>query len=502
MAKSPMKKPAKGKAGEAEAPPDVERHDEVYFRHAKGPKVGRVLSRGEHGCVIEADGERHKVYFKDIHGHKKRISPEVKVVDQGEDGMLVEDRSGKRRFVSDVIGAEEPGVRPMAKSMRILIMGTTPELMAKAMGRDVKGRPGLALQNVTDRAGHQTKRWKKTGVEPHKERPAGKADDVRSPKHGLHNVEPGHSASFKLGTVTGSGKVTDAGEKGATIRDAEGHDHKVPWEHVTEAKPESDKPKSNKRDPRHVEGSTFHALPPGGIEALAAEVDKAVQAADMGALFASPDTEKLPVKVSSSLKSWDEISGRMDEAQSGLQEMLDGIGNLVGARDVGKFNDQNLAGEGIVYGLGPPKTQESAARKVNDKYGGDWSKLGDAVRASIGFDSVDQLRDGIEKLKAAGLKLATKPDNKFVNPTDAGYRDMNLNFEMPNGVVGELQLHLKPILRAKSEGHKDYDVTRLLSAKEKNDPPLSPDEAQELRDRLMKQRVLYTRAMQEALTHK
>jgi hypothetical protein len=232
------------------------------------------------------------------------------------------------------------------------------------------------------------------------------------------------------------------------------------------------------------------------------EVDRAVAAAKMSDLFSGPDTDALPAKVSSSLTSWEDIAGKQAEAQSGLQTMLEGIAGSVGGRNVGRFTDDNLSEPGIVYGLGPPKDRVSAERKVNDKYAGDWSKLGDAVRASIGFDSVDQLRDGIDKLKAAGLKLATKPDNKFVNPTDAGYRDMNLNFEMPNGVVGELQLHLKPILRAKSQGHKDYDVTRILSAKERNDPPLSPNETQELKDRLMRQRVLYTRAMQEALGSK
>lgn len=247
MAKGPIKKPAKGKAGEAEAPPDVERDDEVYFRHASGPKVGRVLSRGAHGCVIEADGSRHKVRFADIHGHKKRISPEVKVVDQGEDGMLVEDRAGKRRFISDVIGAEEPGVKPMAKSLRILIMGTTPELMAKALGRDVKGRPGLALQNVTDRAGHSTKRWKKTGAQPHKEREraAGGDDKAGSDRgYGTHNLDAGDSVSFKIGTLAGEGEIVSTGPKGATVRDKEGHPHKVTWDQVASHKPHPDKKKA------------------------------------------------------------------------------------------------------------------------------------------------------------------------------------------------------------------------------------------------------------------
>lgn len=508
MKKPGLKKPATDKKLEAAAPPDCERHDEVYFRHATGPKMGRVLSRGEHGCWVECDGVRHQMRWADYHGHKTRVRPEVKVVDQGDDGMLVEDRAGNRRFVSDPMSADagaENGLKPtdpLAKSLTpvVLILNAGPADLLKAAGggRRVAGGAGLSLQTVTDKAGHQTKRWKKTGVDQKAQRPAGRAEEPSSPNHGRHNVKSGDRVSFKMGTVSGKGQVVSTGAKGATVEDAESHPHKVEWAHIA-GHEAGGGGKSAGRDPGHTEGSAFYDLPPAGVDALINDVNRAVAAAKMDDLFAGPETDALPLKVAGKLDSWEAISEAQDEAQAGLKSMLDDLAKAMSARDVGQFNDDTLAGAGVVYGMGPPKTEESAARKVNDKYGGDWSKLGDAVRASIGFDSVDQLREGIEMLRAAGLKLATKPDNKFVNPTDAGYRDMNLNFEMPNGVVGELQLHLKPILRAKSKGHKDYDVTRILSAKEKNDPPLSPSETQELNDRLMRQRVLYTRAMQEAL---
>lgn len=116
----------------AASPPDVERHDEVYFRHASGPKAGRVLSRGAHGCVIEADGERHKVRWEHFLGHKVRVRPDVKVVDKGEDGFLVEDRGGARRFVRDPVGVIDPEPLKKAAAPAVLLMGEPGDL-AKAI---------------------------------------------------------------------------------------------------------------------------------------------------------------------------------------------------------------------------------------------------------------------------------------------------------------------------------------------------------------------------------
>ncbi|MEY8688476.1 MAG: hypothetical protein AB9M53_01175 [Leptothrix sp. (in: b-proteobacteria)] len=237
----------------------------------------------------------------------------------------------------------------------------------------------------------------------------------------------------------------------------------------------------------------------GKVLMLEDKISDAVKAAKMHELFGDEASQSLPAKVSSKFKSWDDLAAAGGEAQKAFEDLMGNVAKSLGATNVGDLGKHDHSKPGIVFGIGPMKTQESATRKATQKYGGDFSKLGDLVRGSIGFDSVDELRDGIEKLKAAGLKLATKPDNKFVKPTDAGYRDMNLNFVMPNGVVGELQLHLKPILAAKAEGHKDYEMTRLLDAKAKNDPPLTEEEDKDLQSRLLKQRTLYGTAMQKAL---
>lgn len=75
------------------------KNDEVYFDHPSGPRSGRILAYGKHGCTIDCEGKRHKVKWDRVSGHKKRSELSYNVVDHGEDGMIVEDSSGRRRFI-------------------------------------------------------------------------------------------------------------------------------------------------------------------------------------------------------------------------------------------------------------------------------------------------------------------------------------------------------------------------------------------------------------------
>lgn len=203
--------------------PDIERHDEVYFRHASGPKVGRVLSRGAHGCVIEADGKPHKVHWENFLGHKVKVQPKVKVVDRGEDGFLVESPGGHRRFVRDEAGPADPPAMRKSLLPTVLLMGTQ-EALLKASGREIKNRPGLVLRPVTDKSGRQTKRWVRAQEDP----------------PGKHNLGHEHPVRFKHAGGASEGKVAGTpGEHGVHVHDGEGQRHKVQYKDITHhAKPE------------------------------------------------------------------------------------------------------------------------------------------------------------------------------------------------------------------------------------------------------------------------
>ena len=73
--------------------------DEVFFHHKGQPKAGKVLCTGPHGCTVEHEGEKHKLKWEHLAGHKSRSPQDYKVLDHGEDGLIVENQHGKRRFL-------------------------------------------------------------------------------------------------------------------------------------------------------------------------------------------------------------------------------------------------------------------------------------------------------------------------------------------------------------------------------------------------------------------
>ena len=73
--------------------------DEVFFHVGGQPVVGKVLSAGKHGATIEHEGKQHRVKWDRIAGHKSRVPQNYRVLHEGDDGLIVENQHGKRRFL-------------------------------------------------------------------------------------------------------------------------------------------------------------------------------------------------------------------------------------------------------------------------------------------------------------------------------------------------------------------------------------------------------------------
>lgn len=73
--------------------------DEVYFHKSGQPVSGKVLCAGKHGCTVEHEGKQHKVKWANVSGYKKRAPQRYTVIEEGDDGLIVQDGSGKRRLV-------------------------------------------------------------------------------------------------------------------------------------------------------------------------------------------------------------------------------------------------------------------------------------------------------------------------------------------------------------------------------------------------------------------
>ncbi|MBU0705874.1 hypothetical protein KJ807_01490 [Patescibacteria group bacterium] len=111
------------------------------------------------------------------------------------------------------------------------------------------------------------------------------------------------------------------------------------------------------------------------------------------------------------------------------------------------------------------KGLERSLRKALLDYNGNVEKLLDLARGSLVFDGHADMYRALQMLKKNKnvKKMYIKdnfgimnPDGSFNlnrrSPHPVQYRDFNLTVELPNGSVVELQMHLKPMLRAKEAG--------------------------------------------------
>ena len=234
--------------------PGVRAKDHVYFQHGDDVRHGRVLACGAHGATVDCDGSTHRVTWDRVLGHKKRAKVAVRIVDQGEDGAIVEDERGRRQFLRNNDAGDEPKkeIDDMQKSG---CPGTRMALLAKALA---PGRAGLILKDTHDQAGHNVKRWMKNGEDPAAAEKPGKGEDGFPHPHGA-------AVRFKAGTLLGGGKIVARGRDGATIEDSSGRRHQVHWHEVTgkvegpdEKKPDgSDKEEVKQIPPERFSAKSF-----------------------------------------------------------------------------------------------------------------------------------------------------------------------------------------------------------------------------------------------------
>jgi hypothetical protein len=119
--------------------------------------------------------------------------------------------------------------------------------------------------------------------------------------------------------------------------------------------------------------------------------------------------------------------------------------------------------------------------KITTDYKGDASRIVDVTGGSIYYDSPDELIEGYKAIDSNKLLNVARVKNSLAKAS--GYGDVNLALEMGSadfdikqpdgstktehyaGFIIELQLHLTPIIKAKSSGHKQYEEQRQIVAK-------------------------------------
>lgn len=474
----------------------LERQDLVYAKHpTKGVVTVRVLAVGKHGFTAEdGEGARHKLHHESYLGHKTRNLNTYRVADVGADGTVLEDKTGYRRFLHGEIPGQDSGdatatgqpADPLIEGLEEVLqkaLRPLPDLLSHPVSgplllfKALSSRPGLTLRDSTDRAGRHTRHWVRTSKEQKHPRQK-KAEEAPRPRPAKH--KHGDSVKFRHGDVEGNGKIVASGQDGVTVADDSGREHHVRHEHITGA---------------HEPPAEPAAQTPSdaGAPAPLFPDDKAV------AKLPPPPMMGQPVKTEA------DINALTTEAQAQLEEWLDkgaGIAIQAGFEHVKESPGKvDLTKPGKMLFIGKPKSAARAREKVEQDYGGDWSKLLDPVRCSLACDTFDEVHDTLKQLQASGMKLARKPKDRFTHPTEEGYRDCLLNVTMPNGLVGEVQLHVKSMLQAKSAGHKWYEIQRTLEG-QRQSGELSPEEDQKRIAAKEAQQQIYGNAWTEATGEK
>ena len=491
-------------------PPGLERGDHVYIRHPSlGPIAVKVLAVGRDGLTGEApDGNRHTTAYADLLGHKERVGAAYHVIDEGADGAIIQGEDGRRRYIDHrgKVGAPPPAAeKPSTPKKDDPFLGRAAE-MHKAITLDVlpigaravfipvdvehllkaggiANRPGLALKELTDKDGRRSKHWVRTMKPQASDRQPAKTDDA-TPSSGVL-MQHGDVVRFRHGDVEGKGRIVGSGADGVTVHDGQ-REHQVRHEHLLGKAPEAEQ--------------AGPMTPPIGTgEPAAPAAENPPPLFDAAVMSALPDKADQPVTDEA------ELYAKSGEALSHLQEWLDkgkGIADNLGYQTMsGGMDNVDWAKPGGMLFIAPLKGKKRAAEKVASDYGGDWSKLRDVVRCSIAVDTMDQIKSTLAALQAGGMKLAMKPKDRFNKPVPVGYRDLLMNVTMPNGIVSEVQLHVKAMLKAKEEGHKHYETERVLDSKvhQSGVDSLTPEEQSKLRDAQEQQKAIYGQAWQMAM---
>lgn len=102
---------------------------------------------------------------------------------------------------------------------------------------------------------------------------------------------------------------------------------------------------------------------------------------------------------------------------------------------------------------------------LKTRWSGDASRITDYARATISFDNIYEMYNGLLFIHNSGLIIVDIKDN-FWHPLKEGYRDINITFkDSSNSHLAEIQLTTHFLLKYKNDtGHHLFDKLRTIKA--------------------------------------
>ena len=134
----------------------------------------------------------------------------------------------------------------------------------------------------------------------------------------------------------------------------------------------------------------------------------------------------------------------------------------------------------VEFSQGPVKSWERSAVKLLDNNGGiDIGKsvrISDIVRGRIVFDTPEQLaviRSLLNDKKARDDLGIEYSKDRFSDPNENFYRDINMTVKLPNGHYSEIQINQRDMLASADFTHASYEQMDII--RKSNPNPLTGD---------------------------
>jgi hypothetical protein len=249
-------------------------------------------------------------------------------------------------------------------------------------------------------------------------------------------------------------------------------------------------------------GGSLSNPPMGKFAKTAATIFAAVMLAVNEKTF---DSRSAPETIKQSAASKEEMYKKGSEALPLYEKFMGDVAKILDATvsyDLMQSLDDAEAGiKGPVVVIAPLKTEESFMRKVVKENDGKFDSVGDLVRGMVMVDTIAELPQVLDALKASGAVFARPVKNRFEKPTPSGYRDIMMNITLPNGHIAEVQVNTKEMVIAKErKGHPLYAIERELVGQidfEKRQP--TPEEAKRIKELQSAQNEVYRAAFERSL---
>ncbi|MGC4894767.1 toxin glutamine deamidase domain-containing protein [Micromonospora sp. DT31] len=123
-----------------------------------------------------------------------------------------------------------------------------------------------------------------------------------------------------------------------------------------------------------------------------------------------------------------------------------------------------LSGDGAEY---HPRLKPKDRGRVEDKikrYGGDASKLKDLAGGYVSYQDLGDLYSALAILRDDPRLRLVRFEDRFRDPQNSGYRDVQIYLRTSNGHLGEFRLQLSPLDKVAAWEHALFEVQRDLQA--------------------------------------